>query len=160
VLYGAPLPFSVNTFRIVGLRESSANLVEKLKEVMSKLWPVERETLRPPLWDEFRNVVAVTDSPNVMVRARNDMVEAGMFFVAYGCSAHAMSNLCKDVLKLPSANKPLVFCTIVAKFFGNLHFPRAHLRSQCLLESDSKPPMLQLPSPTRCTGAARLFVTV
>jgi hypothetical protein len=114
VLYGAPLPFYVTTFRIFGLRESSANLVEKIKEVMSKLWPVEREMLRPPLWHECRNVAAVTDSPNVMVRAMNDMVEAGMFFVAYGWSAHAMSNLCNDVLKLSYANKPLVFCTIVA----------------------------------------------
>jgi hypothetical protein len=160
VLYGALLPFYVTTFRIVCLRESFTNLVEKIKEVMSRLWPVARETLRPPLWHECRNVAAVTDSPYVMVRARKDMVEAGMFFVAYGCSAHARSNLCKDVLKLPSANKPLVLCTIIAKFFGNRHLPRAHLRAQCLLEPGSKPPMSMLPSPTRWTGAARLFVTV
>jgi hypothetical protein len=105
-------------------------------------------------------VAAVIDSSYVMVSARNDMVEAGMLLVVYGCSARAMSNLCKDVLELPSTNKPLVFCTIVAKGFGNRHFPRTHLRPKCLLQPDSKPPMLQLPSPTRCTGADRLFVTV
>jgi hypothetical protein len=87
-------------------------------------------------------------------------VEASMFLVVYGCSAHVMSNLCKDILKLPSDNKPLVFCTIVAKVFGNRHLPRAHLRAQSLLETDSKPPMFHLPPPTRWTGAARLFVTV
>jgi hypothetical protein len=52
ILYGAPLPFYVTAFRIVSLRESSANIVENIKEVTSRLWPVERETLRPPLWHE------------------------------------------------------------------------------------------------------------
>jgi hypothetical protein len=80
-------------------------------------------------------VATVTDSSYVMVRAMNNVIEAGTFLqagtflVAYGFSAHAMSNLCKDVLKLPSANKQLVFCKIVAKNFGNRYLPRAPARA-------------------------------
>jgi hypothetical protein len=130
ILYGAPLPFYVTAFWIVGLRESSANIVENIKEVTSRLWPVVR-----------RNVASSTaarmlkrgDGDTILliswVRARNNVIEAGTFLVAYGFSAHAMSNLCKDVLKLPSANKQLVICTIVAKNFGNRYLPRAPARA-------------------------------
>jgi hypothetical protein len=71
----------------------------------------------------------------------------------------AMSNLCKDFLKLLSANELLVFCTVFEKCFGNSHLHCAHLCAQCQLEHESKRRMLQLPSPTTWNGAARLFVT-
>jgi hypothetical protein len=44
-------------------------------------------------------MAAVAHSPYVMVRARNDMIEAGMFLVANCCSAHAKAELVQRLTK-------------------------------------------------------------
>jgi hypothetical protein len=70
-----------------------------------------------------------------------------------------MSNLCRDVLKLPKAVSALSFATTMAKYFSNRHLPREHL----CVERDKlspKPPTLKFYAQTRWTRAATLLSTV
>jgi hypothetical protein len=87
------------------------------------------------------------------------MLDDDMFAIAYECASHAISNLCRDVLKLPKALSALSIATAMAKYFLNCHLPRDHLR----VERDKlspKPPTLKLYAQTRWTGAATLLSTV
>lgn len=68
-------------------------------------------------WRERSNTAFVSDSPIINRSARKKLLEAGVFSFAYGCASHAMNNLCRDILKLPSALRALAFCTALAKFF-------------------------------------------
>jgi hypothetical protein len=113
----------------------------------------------PASWTEAKNIGVVTDSPSVMRKARATMSDDDMFAFAYGCASNAMSNLCRDVLKLPKALSALSFATSMTEYFSNRHIPREHLR----VERDKlspKPPTLKLYAQTRCTGAATLLSTV
>jgi hypothetical protein len=74
---------------------------------------VPQEADRRLSWEKQRTVAIVTDSSNVMSRARRDMLTEDMFSFAYGCAAHTMSNLAKDVLKMPDASKALSFCVLL-----------------------------------------------
>jgi hypothetical protein len=113
----------------------------------------------PASWTEAKNIGVVTDSPSVMCKARATMLGDDMFAFAYEFASHAMSNLCRHVLKLPKALSALSFATTTAKYFTNRHLPREHLR----VERDKmspKPPTLKLYAHTRWTGAATLLSTV
>jgi hypothetical protein len=94
-----------------------------------------------------------------MRKARATILGEDMFEFAYGCGSHAMSNLCRDVLKVPKALSTLSFATQMAKVFSNRHLPREHLR----VERDKlspKPPTLKLYAQTRWTGATTLLRAV
>jgi hypothetical protein len=79
VLFGAPLPFYITVFRIMGLREASVTLATRIKDVMvaSSILPQEAE--RRLSWEKQRTVAIVNDAPNIMTRARRDMLTADMF---------------------------------------------------------------------------------
>jgi hypothetical protein len=94
-----------------------------------------------------------------MSKGRGTMLDNDMFAFGYGRASHAMSNLYRDVLKLPKVLSALLFATTMAKYFSNRHLPREHLR----VERDKlspKPPTLKLYAQTRWTGAATLLSTV
>lgn len=59
----------------------------------------------------------LTELPKVNRCVRTQMLEADVLSFTYGCAFFAMNNLCRDVLKLPSALRALAFCTALAKFF-------------------------------------------
>jgi len=153
VLFGAPLPFYLSSFRISGRRESADPLVAKVKE---QLLLVEYAT--DGSWQRSHSTGFVTDSPNVNRSARTKLLEADVFSFAYGCAAHAMSNLCRDIVKLPSVLLAVAFCTMLAKFFHGHHLPRAHLIKEQEKETP-RPPTMKLFSPTRWTGEARLLIS-
>jgi hypothetical protein len=160
VMLGAPLPFNITSFRIAGFRETAEKLVSSIKDVMAKLIPpIAITSAYPSSWIKAKNIGVVTDSPSVMRKAHAAMLDDDMFTFAYGCAFHAMSNLCRDVLKMPKALSALSFATTMAKYFSNRHLPREHLR----VERDRlspKPPTLKLYAQTRWTGATTLLSTV
>jgi hypothetical protein len=89
-------------------------------------------------------------------KARATILDEDMFAFAYGCTSHAMSNLCRDVLNLTKALNALSFATIMAKFFSNRHLSREHLhvkRDKLSL----KPQTLKLLALTRLTAAAAVL---
>lgn len=132
----------MSSFRIAGRRESADTLVDKIKEQLSLVEGAAEES-----WETFLNTGSVTDSPNVNRSARTKLLEAYVFSFAYGCAAHALSNLCRDIIKMPSVLRVVSFCTVMAKFFHNHHLPRAHLIKQQKTET-LQPPILKLFSPT------------
>jgi hypothetical protein len=79
----------------------------------------------------------------VMRKARAIMMDDDIFTFAYGCASHAMSNLCRDVLKLPKALSALSFATAMAKYFSNRHLSRENLRAK-RDKLSPKPPTLKL----------------
>ena len=81
----------------------------------------------------------MTNSPNVNRSARTKLLEADVFSFAYGCAAHALSNLCRDIIKMPSVLRFASFCTVLTKFFHNHHLPRAHLIKQQQTETPQPP---------------------
>jgi hypothetical protein len=66
-----------------------------IKEYMvaSNILPQEAE--RTLSWEKQPTVSIVTDSPNVLSKARRDVLTEDMFGIAFGCAAEAMSNLAK-----------------------------------------------------------------
>jgi hypothetical protein len=93
-----------------------------------------------------------------MRKARAIMLDEDMFAFAYGCESHAISNLCRDVPKLPKALSAWQFATTMAKVSSNRHL-REHIR----FESAKLPPTsptLKLYAQTRWTGCATLQRTV
>jgi hypothetical protein len=116
ILFGAPLPFYITTFRIMGLREYSVALVSRIKDVMASSNKMPEVAERKPSWEKQRTVAIVTDCTNVKSKARRDMLTEGMFSFVYGCAAHAMSNLTKDLLKMPNASRALSFFVSLTKF--------------------------------------------
>jgi hypothetical protein len=127
-MFGAPIPFYKTSFRIAGFRTTAENLVSSIKNVMVKLLPPIAMTLADSAsWTEAKNIGVVTDSPSVMRKARVTMLDDDMFAFAFpfGCASHAMSNLCREVLKLPKALSALSFATTMAKFFQPLPSARA-----------------------------------
>jgi hypothetical protein len=94
-----------------------------------------------------------------MRKARATMLGDDMFAFAYRCASHAMSNLCRDVLKLPKALSALSVATTMAIFFSNRKLPREHLRVE-REKLSPKPPTLKLYAQARWTGAATLLRTV
>jgi hypothetical protein len=99
-------------------------------------------------------VAVVTDSPNVMRKARSELLNKSLFAFAHGCASHAMSNLVKNLFTVEDASKGLAFAMSLAKFFGNRHQPRAHLQAQESAETPS-PRTLKMFSRTRWTGSYR-----
>jgi hypothetical protein len=87
------------------------------------------------------------------------MLGEDIFAFVYGCASHALSNLCRDVLKPPKALSALSFATTMAKNFSNRHRPRESLRVE-REKLSPKPPTLKLYAQTRWTGAATLLRTV
>ena len=132
----------MSSFRIAGRRESADTLVDKIKEQLSLVEGAAEES-----WETFLNTGFVTDSPNVNRSARTMLLEADVFSFAYGCSAHALRNLCRDIIKMPSVLRVVSFCTVLAKFFHSHHMPRAHLINQQQTET-LQPRTLKLFSPT------------
>ncbi|KAK1859366.1 hypothetical protein I4F81_001963 [Pyropia yezoensis] len=153
-LFCGPLPFYISSFRLHGDRETDDVLVTKVKEQMALPFMPSGTT-----WRDQHNTGIVTDSPNVNRSARRKLIDGGDFTYAYGCASHAMNNLCRDILKLPGACHVLSFCTALARFFGNYHLPREHLRRQQALEP-GRTPTIKLFSPTRLTGSAALLGTI
>jgi Protein of unknown function (DUF 659)/hAT family C-terminal dimerisation region len=151
VLFGAPLPFFVKAFRINGLRESSDTLVAKISAIVDDLTQGGGDTAQQ--WQDQRMVAVVTDSPNVMRKARSEFLSKCLFAFAYGCAAHAMSNLVKNLLTVEDASKGLAFAMSLAKFFGGRHLPRAHLQTQAAAEIP-RPRTLKMFSRTRWTGSS------
>jgi hypothetical protein len=90
--------------------------------------PISMTSADPARWIEAKYIGVVTDPPPVMRKARAIMLDEYVFGFASGCASHAMSNLCRDVLKLPKALSALSFATTMAKRFSNRHLPREHLR--------------------------------
>jgi len=153
VLFGAPLPFYLSSFRISGRGESADTLIAKVKEQLLLV-----ECATDGSWQRSHNTGFVTDSPNVNRSARTKLLEADAFSFAYGCAAHAMSNLCRDIAKLPSVLLAVAFCTMLATFFHGHHLLRAHLIKEQEKETP-RPPTMKLFWPTRYTGAARLLTS-
>lgn len=50
-----------------------------------------------------------------------------MFSFASACAAHTLSNLCRDIFKLPSVLGSVAFRTTQAKFRYGHHIRRAYL---------------------------------
>jgi hypothetical protein len=124
---------------------------------MAELLPsIAMTSTDPAPWIEAKNIAVVTDSPSVMRKARAIMLNEDMFAFAYGCASHAMSNLCRDVLKLPKALSALSFATTMAKCFSNRHLPREHLRVE-REKLSPKTSTLKVYSQTRWTGAVTLL---
>jgi hypothetical protein len=160
VMFGAPFSFFITSFRIAGFRKAAKKLVSSIKDVMAKLLPpIAMTSADPASWIEAKNIGAVTDSPSVMRKARVTMLDDDMLAFAKRCASHAMSNLCRDVLKLPKSLSALSFATTMAKYFSNRHLPREHLRVEGYKLSP-KPSTLKLYAQTRWTGAATLLSTV
>jgi hypothetical protein len=66
VIFGAPLPFYITSFRIACFRETAEKLVSSIKEVMAKLLPpIAMTSADPASWIEAKNIGIVTDSPSV-----------------------------------------------------------------------------------------------
>jgi len=82
-----------------------------------------------------------------------------VFSFAYGCTAHALSNLCRDIIKMPAVLRFVSFCSVLAKYFHNHHLPRAHLIKQQQTETP-QPPAQKLSTPTRWTGTVCLLTSV
>jgi hypothetical protein len=160
IMFGATLPIYITSFIIAGFSEIAEKLVSSIKDVMAKfLPPISMMSADPASWTEAKNIGIVRESPSVMSKTRATMLDDDMFVFAYECSSHAMSNLCRDVLKLPKALSALSLATKMAKYFSNRNLPREHLR----VERDKlspKPPTLKLYAQTRWTGAATLLSTV
>ena len=77
VLFGAPLPFYVSSFRIAGRRESADTLVDQIKEQLSLVEGAVEESSQT-----FHNTGFVKDSPNVNRSARTKLLEADVFSFA------------------------------------------------------------------------------
>jgi hypothetical protein len=110
------------------------------------LLPIAMTSADPASWTEAKNIGVVTNSPSMMRKARATILDDDKFAFAYGCASHAMSNLCRDVLKLPKALRALSFATAMAKYFSNRHLPREHLRVE-RYKLSPKPPSLKFFEP-------------
>ena len=141
-------------FLRVVVPDRGAPRVEKIKEQLSLVEGAAEES-----WQTFHNTGIVTDSPNVNRSARTKVLEADVFSFAYRCAAHALSNLCRDIIKMPAVLRVVSFCTVLAEFFHKHLLPRAHLIKQQQTETP-QPPTLKLFSPTMWTETASLLTSV
>jgi hypothetical protein len=137
-----------------GLWESSDTLVAKIADIISDYEPEGG----PTRWKDQSTVGVVTDSLNVMRRARAIFIAKDMFALTHGCISHALSNLAKDVLKIPDATKALSFCTTLAKFFSR-HLPREHFRAEAA-KHIPPPRTIKLHPSTRWTFASGTVASV
>lgn len=126
-LYGATFPLFLSYFRLEGSLQTADVLVTKVKEQMARVGQARGDS-----WSNKPMTGIITDSPNFNRSARKKLLDADAFSFAYGCASHAMRNLCRDILKLPSAFKALTFYTALAKCFRTHYLPREHLRVQRL----------------------------
>jgi hypothetical protein len=69
--------------------------VSMIKDYMVASNVLPQEAERTLSWEKKRTVSFVTDSPNVLSKARRDVLTEDMFGFAYGCAAQAMSILAK-----------------------------------------------------------------
>jgi hypothetical protein len=158
-MFGAPLPFHITSCSIAGFHKEAEKLVSSIKDVTAELLPpIAIKSADPAPRSEAKNISVVTDSRSVTRKARATMLGEDIFAFVYGCASHAMSNLCRDVLKLPKALSVLSFATTMARLFSYRHGPLEHLRVE-REKLSPKPPTLKLYAQTRWTGAATLLRT-
>ncbi|KAH6560886.1 hypothetical protein BASA62_010223 [Batrachochytrium salamandrivorans] len=102
--------------------ESAAHLLVKLTSIKDRLIvalypPCNRDNDVPDpaiaaadlLW------TVCTDNPNVMRLLRKMCVDSGHYTFEFGCSSHAMHNLCKDLLKMAEPRSILGKVLVVVK---------------------------------------------
>ena len=123
---------SVDTSGLAHTGENLANLCDQLIEKA-------QETFRVLI------TAVVTDNAGNMIRIRK-LVSAGRDIVQYGCSAHQLNLLAKD-LGPTRVTKSIVE---IAKFFRNTHLPKSWLKD----EGAKKPPM---PCTVRWSSSLRLL---
>jgi hypothetical protein len=64
VMFGAPLPFYISSFRIAGIRETAEKLVSSIMDVMAELLPpIAKTSADPAPWIEARNIGVVGGLP-------------------------------------------------------------------------------------------------
>lgn len=137
VIMHTPLPFFLEYLVSDLQRETAINLKCKLIDVLRRMEEV----------FGFRIRSFISDSCNLMVRVRNELVEEKRVDWAYGCVAHALNNFCEDIgkLKFSTVLKEALF---VSKTIRNKHLLRKLYEVLCE-EKLGKPYAMVLYSKTR-----------
>ena len=104
-----------------------------------------RPGYRAPNSKSIGNPFLETDNAGNMIRMR-ELVSAGRDIVQYGCSAHQLNLLAKDLASTRVTNSIVE----ITKFFGNTHLPKSWLKD----EGAKKPPM---PCTLRWSSSLRLL---
>ena len=103
MMAAGPEAFFLEHFQMNLQRESAANLLAKLEDSKRRLSTSLGLEQQPVLGNESTVMWNLcTDSPNVMRSLRNKALSTNEFVFAFGCSSHALHNLCMDWVKVPS----------------------------------------------------------
>ncbi|KAH6579775.1 hypothetical protein BASA61_010045 [Batrachochytrium salamandrivorans] len=124
--------------------ESAANLLVKLTSIKDclivALYPPRNRDNDVPdptiaaadlLW------TVCTDNPNVMRLLRKMCVDSGHYTFKFGCSSHAMHNLCKDLLKMAEPRGILGKVLVVVKGIQNVHLLTSMFDMLCIQKLNS-----------------------
>lgn len=155
-LVGAPIPLHVSSFRLGSKRESALNVDDLLHKTFTSL----QESI--PNFEKVYGLV--TDSPNVMVKARRlacgeERDGSNHVVFGYGCSCHALSLFTKDVLKLGSVRPLFKQAVTVASYFKTTHLANVELtkaRELCSRRSVT----IKTFSKTRWNGVSEMLSSI
>ncbi|KAH6581426.1 hypothetical protein BASA61_009074 [Batrachochytrium salamandrivorans] len=124
--------------------ESAAHLLVKLTSIKDRLIvalypPCNRDNDVPDpaiaaadlLW------TVCTDNPNVMRLLPKMCVDSGHYTFEFGCSPHAMHNLCKDLLKMAEPKSILGKVLVVVKGIRNVHLLTSMFDMLCIQKLNS-----------------------
>lgn len=129
LLAGSPLPFHFSSFRLGCNRESAQNVDNVVSNSFRSLFSSQNNST--PLAYGF-----VTDSPNVMTKARafaSEKEEGGSKFCifSYGCVCHALSLVIKDIIKLNRFKDVFKNSTYLIFYFKKTHVAGSLLEAEC-----------------------------
>lgn len=136
VIMHSPLPYFIEFLRADLKRETTENLVAKIRDVLDRF----RAFLRGAGFvkdddDEFDLSAVlsfVSDSCNGMRALRTALQELALVLFAYGCMPHCLNNLCKDICALPRFKTFVKNCLFIAKAFKNVGMLRKLLEMLCV----------------------------
>lgn len=100
-----------------------------------------------------------TDNAANMKSAWRKIQEKYPEILTYGCVAHSLNLMAKDVLNLPTFSKVYTQAKKIIQFFRNKHLPRQVLR-RIQLEKNGSEISLAAPSDTRWCAAAFSFESI